>query len=150
MNAAGSLTNTLLALCRVGQAATQAGQGQQLSIAAACLGGDDALGFFYRRQLENTGVELLTEPQSDSHTGMSKVLCDLVRQYCWSSIHQTLRNTARLTLLAESGLSIQQGCKGPRCSYEQVKRRLAVLQHWSSTGRRGLLLLLTLCLLQVS
>ena len=74
VNAAGSLTNTLLALCRVGQAATQAGQGQQLSIAAACLGGDDALGFFYRRQLENTGVELLTEPQPDSHTGMLRMV----------------------------------------------------------------------------
>ena len=78
VNAAGSLTNTLLALTRISQAAASSGRGQPLQLAAACLGGDDALGFFYRRQVEGAGIQLLTEPAPDSHTGqhsMASVCC---------------------------------------------------------------------------
>ena len=77
MNAAGSLTNTLLALARISQASAATGRGQPLQLAAACLGGDDALGFFYRRQLESTGIQLLTDPEPESNTGAAACSCAL-------------------------------------------------------------------------
>lgn len=69
INAAGSLTNTLLALSRLGQAAAKTQTGAPLQVAAASVSGCDTLGFFYRKQLHSAGVDILTKPEPDSHTG---------------------------------------------------------------------------------
>lgn len=71
VNAAGSLTNTLLALARLSQAAkTCQDSAPPLRVAAATVSGCDTLGFFYRKQLHTAGVDTLTVPRPDSNTGV--------------------------------------------------------------------------------
>lgn len=74
ISAAGSLTNTLLALARLSSAAADTGEGTPLRVAAASVSGCDTLGFFYRKQLGSAGVRMLTDPASDSNTGVCMVL----------------------------------------------------------------------------
>ena len=69
VNAAGSLTNTMLALARLSQAASSSHTAKPLRVAAASVSGCDTLGFFYRKQLHSAGVKLLTSPEPDSNTG---------------------------------------------------------------------------------
>ncbi|KAK9789932.1 hypothetical protein WJX73_009863 [Symbiochloris irregularis] len=74
VNAAGSLTNTLLALARLSSAAAVSGIATPLRVAAASVSGCDTLGYFYRKQLHSAGVELLASPAPDSNTGVCMVL----------------------------------------------------------------------------
>jgi sugar/nucleoside kinase (ribokinase family) len=68
-NAGGSLSNTLVALSRLGSAA-----GAPIPVGlAGCVGGD-ALGDFYRAKMRRAGVSFVSEPAADGTTGTVVVL----------------------------------------------------------------------------
>ncbi|GAB4822062.1 hypothetical protein N2152v2_009108 [Parachlorella kessleri] len=71
--AGGSLSNTLMALARLGQAAGARG-GRPLRVAMAGVCGEDALGSFYAAQMRKAGVEVLSEPVPGANTGTVVVL----------------------------------------------------------------------------
>jgi sugar/nucleoside kinase (ribokinase family) len=68
-NAGGSLSNTLVALSRLGAAA-----GTPLPVGLAGSVGGDALGDFYRSKMRRAGVSFVSEPQLDGTTGTVIVL----------------------------------------------------------------------------
>jgi sugar/nucleoside kinase (ribokinase family) len=68
-NAGGSLSNTLVALSRLGAAA-----GTPLPVGLAGSVGGDALGDFYRSKMRRAGVDFVSEPQPDGTTGTVVVL----------------------------------------------------------------------------
>ncbi len=68
VSAGGSLSNTLMALARLGQAAGARG-GRPLRVAMAGVCGEDALGSFYAAQMRKAGVEVLSDPVPGANTG---------------------------------------------------------------------------------
>ena len=68
-NAGGSLSNTLVALSRLGAAS-----GAPLPVGLAGSVGGDALGDFYRAKMRKAGVAFVSEPQADGTTGTVIVL----------------------------------------------------------------------------
>lgn len=69
VHAGGSLSNTLMALARLGAAAGAPRGGRPLRVAMAGLVGSDALGSFYAAQMERAGVEVLAPPVAGASTG---------------------------------------------------------------------------------
>ena len=74
VNAGGSLSNTLVALARLGRAEAQLNGSAPLRVGLGGSIGGDALGEFYKAKIEKAGVEFISEPQSDSATGTVVVL----------------------------------------------------------------------------
>lgn len=74
VNAGGSLSNTLVALARLGRADAQLRGVPPLRVALGGHIGRDALGEFYRAKVEKAGVEFTSEPESNSTTGTVVVL----------------------------------------------------------------------------
>lgn len=68
VSAGGSLSNTLVALSRLGAAAHHRGD-RQLRVAFGGLVGSDALGKFYQAQMDRSGVAVLSQPVPHSNTG---------------------------------------------------------------------------------
>lgn len=71
VSAGGSLSNTLVALARLG---TTRGGGGGLKIAMAGLVGSDPLGSFYMAQMESAGVQIVSAPCESANTGTVVVL----------------------------------------------------------------------------
>jgi sugar/nucleoside kinase (ribokinase family) len=71
LSAGGSLSNTLVALARLGTASTQS---RTLNVAMTGSVGSDALGDFYRTKLLRAGVHFLSQPVVDGTTGTVIVL----------------------------------------------------------------------------
>ena len=65
----GSLSNTLMALSRLGQADNVARGSGGIQVAMAAIAGCDPLGRFYAAQTHSAGVHILTEPPAGSNTG---------------------------------------------------------------------------------
>ncbi|KAK9803573.1 hypothetical protein WJX72_001343 [[Myrmecia] bisecta] len=74
VSAGGSLSNTLVAIARLGAAEHQLWGSGLLKVAMGSVVGSDPLGKFYCAQLRQAGVEILTEPQANSNTGTVVVL----------------------------------------------------------------------------
>lgn len=76
VSAGGSLSNSLMALARLGTASEEAAGGAQrrLRVAMAGLVGSDALGSFYQSQMRQAGVEVVATPVAGAHTGTVVVL----------------------------------------------------------------------------
>ena len=72
ISAGGSLSNTLIDLARLSQA--QSSQSGKINIAMAGLVGSDALGAFYRSQMEHAGVSVIAPQEENIHTGTVIVL----------------------------------------------------------------------------
>lgn len=69
--AGGSLSNTLVALARLGSAS---GSDTGLKIAMAGLIGSDPLGSFYMAQMNSAGVNIISKPYESANTGTVVVL----------------------------------------------------------------------------
>ena len=74
ISAGGSLSNTLVALSRLGIAEQRLHGSGQLRVGMAGVVGADALGVFYASQLEKAGVEIVSQAQSNSATGQPHML----------------------------------------------------------------------------
>jgi len=74
VGAGGSLSNSLVALARLGRAEAQLFGSQPLQVALGGSIGADPLGEFYRAQISKAGVDFLSAPQPDSATGTVVVL----------------------------------------------------------------------------
>jgi sugar/nucleoside kinase (ribokinase family) len=72
--AGGSLSNTLVALARLGQAGAAARGEPPLRVGMAGLVGDDPLGEFYAAQMRGAGVDLASPPRAGAATGTVTVL----------------------------------------------------------------------------
>jgi sugar/nucleoside kinase (ribokinase family) len=69
ISAGGSLSNTLVALSRLGRAEQKVWGRGALRVAMAGVVGADALGEYYAAQLGNAGVDILSEAAPHSCTG---------------------------------------------------------------------------------
>ena len=70
VSAGGSLSNSLVALSRLGAAAErQALQPAGLRVAMAGVVGGDPLSHFYSAQLQDAGVNIISQPEPHSCTG---------------------------------------------------------------------------------
>lgn len=79
MSAGGSLSNTLLALARLGRAEDGLYCRGPLRVAFdGILGSDVALSAFYSAQMANAGVSVLAQPSPNSCTGEGVGMCTLV------------------------------------------------------------------------
>lgn len=74
VNAGGSLSNSLVALARLGRADAQLFGVEPLQVALGGSIGADALGEFYRARITKAGVDFLSQPQPESATGTVVVL----------------------------------------------------------------------------
>lgn len=74
VNAGGSLSNSLVALARLGLADAQLHACEPLRVGMAGSIGGDALGEFYQAKLATAGVDFLSKPQANSATGTVVVL----------------------------------------------------------------------------
>mmetsp|Transcript_16179 Transcript_16179/g.45084 ORF Transcript_16179/g.45084 Transcript_16179/m.45084 type:complete len:463 (+) Transcript_16179:345-1733(+) len=74
VNAGGSLSNTLVALARLGRAEAQLTGSTPLRVGLGGSIGCDALGEFYKAKIQKAGVEFISEPQLNSATGTVVVL----------------------------------------------------------------------------
>ncbi len=75
VSAGGSLSNSLVALSRLGAAAErQSLQPAGLRVAMAGVVGADPLSHFYSAQLRDAGVSIISQPEPHSCTGVSKML----------------------------------------------------------------------------
>jgi len=73
VTAGGSLSNTLMALSRLGSAAELQGSAK-LNVAMSGLIGSDRLGSFYSAQMKSAGVDVVTSPTESANTGTVCVL----------------------------------------------------------------------------
>lgn len=69
MSAGGSLSNSLLALARLGRAEDVLCCRGALRVAFDGIVGGDALSAFYTAQMRDAGVSVLAEPSPNSSTG---------------------------------------------------------------------------------
>lgn len=74
VSAGGSLSNTLMALARLGAAEHEIHGRGQLRVAMDGIVGGDALSQFYSAQMANCGVSVLAQPGPNSSTGTVMVL----------------------------------------------------------------------------
>lgn len=74
VTAGGSLSNSLMALARLGSADASTTGRQPLRVAMAGLVGGDPLGSFYIAQMSSAGVEFISPIDQSSHTGTVVVL----------------------------------------------------------------------------
>lgn len=72
--AGGSLSNTLLALARLGEAGARAGVAAPLRVGFAGLLGSDPLGAFFASQMTRAGLEMVSPPSPGAATGTVVVL----------------------------------------------------------------------------
>ncbi|KAK9865108.1 hypothetical protein WJX84_001199 [Apatococcus fuscideae] len=70
----GSMSNTMLALARLGAASKQRFGSGRMRAAFAAIAGSDPLGRFFLAQLQQAGLALLSNPTPDSNTGTVIVL----------------------------------------------------------------------------
>ncbi|KAG7669877.1 hypothetical protein Ndes2437B_g06075 [Nannochloris sp. 'desiccata'] len=73
ITAGGSLSNTLMALSRLGTAAELQGN-PKLNVAMSGLIGSDRLGSFYAAQMKSAGVDVVSPPTDGANTGTVVVL----------------------------------------------------------------------------
>jgi sugar/nucleoside kinase (ribokinase family) len=73
ITAGGSLSNTLMALSRLGTAAEMRGN-PPLNVAMSGLIGSDRLGSFYSAQMRSAGVDVVSPPTESANTGTVVVL----------------------------------------------------------------------------
>lgn len=65
------MSNTMLALARLGGASKQRFGMGRMQAAFAAIAGSDPLGRFFLAQLQQAGLTLLATPTPDSNTGLS-------------------------------------------------------------------------------
>ncbi|KAL4458478.1 hypothetical protein ABPG75_013343 [Micractinium tetrahymenae] len=84
ISAGGSLSNTLMALARLGEASARLDGEPPLRVGMAGLLGADPLGEFYASQLRQAGVEVCSPPAAGANTGTVVVLTlpDAQRTMC--------------------------------------------------------------------
>lgn len=73
VSAGGSLSNSLMALAQLSAAANKSSC-RQLHVALAGIVGSDPLGSFFTAQMSQAGVEVVSKPVDDAHTGDKNVI----------------------------------------------------------------------------
>ena len=81
VSAGGSLSNTLLALARLGRAEDALCSRGPLRVAFDGIVGGDALSAFYSAQMREAGVSVLAEPGPNSSTGGNQI----ISAHSWAS-----------------------------------------------------------------
>uniref|UniRef100_A0A061RV99 PfkB-type carbohydrate kinase n=1 Tax=Tetraselmis sp. GSL018 TaxID=582737 RepID=A0A061RV99_9CHLO len=106
VNAGGSLSNSLVALARLGLAEADLKQSRTLKVALGGSIGEDALGEFYRAKIEKAGLAFLSEPEPNSATGTVVVLTTPDAQRSFLSYPGSTHD-----LLADAAVSASGDCR---------------------------------------
>ena len=75
------MSNTMLALARLGGASKQRFGMGRMQAAFAAIAGSDPLGRFFLAQLQQAGLTLLATPSPDTNTGLSGMDVDITVRY---------------------------------------------------------------------